>query len=59
VTIEVAVTVEFPAPVRVVVLGRLQALLPDEKEPIVRSLSSSVRRFAFEFSERRWPPWAC
>ena len=24
-----------------------------------RSLSSSVRRFAFEFSERRQPPSAC
>jgi hypothetical protein len=35
VTIEVAVTVEFPAPVRVVIVGRLQALLPDEKERTV------------------------
>jgi hypothetical protein len=35
VTIEVAVVVEFPAPVRVVIVGRLQALLPDEKERIV------------------------
>jgi hypothetical protein len=32
---------------------------PDGSERLARSLSSSVRRLAFEFSERRRPPSAC
>ncbi|WP_028064030.1 DUF6603 domain-containing protein [Solirubrobacter soli] len=36
ITIELALALELPSPVRLVVLGRLRALLPDEHEPIVR-----------------------
>ena len=32
---------------------------PASIKALARSLSSSVRRFAFEISERRRPPWAC
>ena len=39
--------------------GLLCGLLPIFKLPFARSLSSSVRRFAFEISERRWPLLAC
>ena len=36
ITIELALVLELPAPVRLVALGRLRALLPDEHEAIVR-----------------------
>jgi hypothetical protein len=36
ITIELCLVLELPAPVRLVVLGRLRALLPDEHEAIVR-----------------------
>jgi hypothetical protein len=36
VTIDVALVLELPAPVRLLILGRLRALLPDEQAPIVR-----------------------
>ena len=36
ITIELALVLELPAPVRLIVLGRLRALLPDEHEAIVR-----------------------
>ena len=36
ITIELALVLELPAPVRLVVLGRLRALLPNEHEAIVR-----------------------
>jgi hypothetical protein len=36
ITIELALVLELPAPVRLVALGRMRALLPDEREPIVR-----------------------
>ncbi len=36
ITIELALVLELPAPVRLVVLGRLRAVLPDEREAIVR-----------------------
>jgi hypothetical protein len=36
ITIELALVLELPSPVRLVALGRLRALLPSEQEPIVR-----------------------
>src|SRR5262245_37818939 len=36
VTIELCLVLELPAPVRLVALGRLRAVLPDEREAIVR-----------------------
>jgi hypothetical protein len=36
VTIDVALVLELPAPVRLIILGRLRALLPDEQAEIVR-----------------------
>jgi hypothetical protein len=36
ITIDLCLVLELPAPVRLVALGRLRALLPDEREPIVR-----------------------
>jgi hypothetical protein len=36
VTIDLCVAIELPSPVRLVVLGRLRALLPDQRAPIVR-----------------------
>src|SRR5262245_59103314 len=36
ITIELALVLELPAPVRLVALGRLRAILPDEREAIVR-----------------------
>ena len=36
ITIELCLVLELPAPVRLVALGRLRALLPDEREAIVR-----------------------
>ena len=36
ITIELALVLELPAPVRLVALGRLRAVLPDEREAIVR-----------------------
>ncbi|MGH4001155.1 MAG: DUF6603 domain-containing protein [Pseudonocardiaceae bacterium] len=36
ITIDVCLVLELPAPVRLVVLGRLRAVLPDEREAIVR-----------------------
>jgi hypothetical protein len=36
ITIELALVLEVPAPVRLAVLGRIRALLPDPDEPIVR-----------------------
>ena len=36
ITIELALVLELPSPVRLVVLGRLRAVLPDEREAIVR-----------------------
>ena len=36
ITIELCLVLELPSPVRLVVLGRLRALLPDEHEAIVR-----------------------
>jgi hypothetical protein len=36
VTIDVCLVLELPAPVRLVVLGRLRALLPDERAAVVR-----------------------
>ena len=36
ITIELALVLELPAPVRLVVLGRLRAVLPEEHEAIVR-----------------------
>ena len=38
---------------------QLNAFSPELREAAARSLSSSVRRCAFEISERRRPPWAC
>jgi Family of unknown function (DUF6603) len=35
-TIEVALVLELPAPVRLIVIGRLRALLPEEDAPVVR-----------------------
>ncbi len=36
VTIELALILELPAPVRLIILGRLQVLLPEETHPVVR-----------------------
>jgi hypothetical protein len=36
ITIDLCLVLELPAPVRLIVLGRLRAVLPDEREPIVR-----------------------
>jgi hypothetical protein len=36
VTIDVALVLELPAPVRLIVLGRLRAVLPDERAQVVR-----------------------
>ena len=36
VTIDLCLAIEVPSPVRLVVLGRLRALLPDERAPVVR-----------------------
>jgi hypothetical protein len=36
VTIDIALVLELPAPVRLIILGRLRALLPDEQAAIVR-----------------------
>jgi hypothetical protein len=36
VTIDLCVAIEVPSPVRLIVLGRLRALLPDERAPVVR-----------------------
>jgi len=35
-TLDLALLVELPAPIRVVVLGRLQVLLPDQSHPLVQ-----------------------
>ena len=36
ITIDLALVLELPSPVRLVALGRLRALLPDEHDPVVR-----------------------
>jgi hypothetical protein len=36
VTIDIALVLELPAPVRLIILGRLRALLPDEQAQVVR-----------------------
>jgi hypothetical protein len=36
VTIDLCVAIEVPSPIRLIVLGRLRALLPDERAPVVR-----------------------
>jgi hypothetical protein len=36
IAIDVGLVLELPAPVRLIVLGRLRAVLPEEREPVVR-----------------------
>jgi hypothetical protein len=36
ITIDLALVLELPSPVRLVALGRLRALLPEERDPVVR-----------------------
>lgn len=36
ITIDLCLAIELPSPVRLIVLGRLRALLPDQRAPIVR-----------------------
>ena len=40
ITIDLCLVLELPSPVRLVALGRLRAVLPDEREPIVGSRST-------------------
>jgi hypothetical protein len=51
ITIELALVLELPAPVRLVVLGRLRAVLPDEREAIVRIQVDVLGVIDFDRSE--------
>lgn len=51
ITIDLCVLLEVPSPVRLIVLGRLRALLPDERAPIVRLQMDMVGVIDFDREE--------
>jgi hypothetical protein len=51
VTIDIALVLELPAPVRLIILGRLRALLPDEQAAIVRLQMDVVGEIDFDRRE--------
>jgi hypothetical protein len=51
ITIDLALVLELPAPVRLVALGRLRAVLPDEREAIVRLQVDALGVIDFDRAE--------
>jgi hypothetical protein len=51
VTIDVALVLELPAPVRLIILGRLRAILPDEQAALVRLEMDVVGEIDFDRRE--------
>ena len=51
VTIDVALVLELPAPVRLIILGRLRALLPDEQVALLRLQMDVVGEIDFDRRE--------
>ncbi|HET7504875.1 MAG TPA: DUF6603 domain-containing protein, partial [Kofleriaceae bacterium] len=51
ITLDLAVILELPEPVRLIVLGRLKAVLPDEKAPLVQIHLDAIGVLDFSRSE--------
>jgi hypothetical protein len=51
VTIDLCIAIEVPSPIRLIVLGRLRALLPDDRAPVVRLQMDMLGVLDFDRSE--------